>query len=336
MRTSRRPPFLIAAATLAAAAVLAAACAGPSPTPPGSIATPSPSPAATAVLPTPSASTADAYPVLIVRADLPDGLHWYVTAPDDPGRRLPLTVPPDLVGLGPATSDGFLALASATRLLWATVSQDRPGDDGAATLTVVQAADLGALGIGAADPACVGPGGAVAVADRETLALTVVTKAGAATGIRVPDALGECTWLDDGRLLADREGDRLVAVDTATGVARPVSGGVGRHPSAGGGLLSLVDRSGAARVVVRGATLGGPAGLALGPILFGIDAAGDELITRATLSPDGGWLAVEATVDPEAAAVRWLRLYRVSAAGASLAAQVRLGAGEQVTPMAGP
>ena len=335
MSPSRRPaaPLLVTAVV-----AFAAACAGPSPGPSGATATagtsaPPSTPASTAsTASTASPATGERYPVLIVRAEDAGTTRWYVTAPDDPARRRALIVSPEVVAVGPAGADGALVLGSPTQLLFATLG----GGAAIGELTVVRAIDLRGRGVAPGSPACVGPNGRVAMADLETLALTVVSPTRAAVAVAVPDALGECAWLDDGRLLVDREGDRLVAVDPATGLGRPVDGGGGRHPCTGGGLLSLVDRSGRARVVVRAGELGDAAEPALGPILFVVGTAVNELISRATLSPDGGWLAVEVTVDPESAAVRWLRLYRVGAAGAEFVGAIRLDAGEQVTLMPAP
>jgi hypothetical protein len=226
------------------------------------------------------------------------------------------------VVIGPAGADGALVLTSASQLLFATLT----GDD----LRVTGTVELGGLGLTAGEPACLGPDRRVAIADPETLTLTVVSADRAPVEVDVPDALGECAWLDDGRLLVVREGDRLSAVDPATGNATIVTGGIGRHPSAAGGLLSLVDRSGPPRVIVRRGVLAGSDGLALGRAIFVVEAGAGELIARAGLSPDGGWLAVEVIVDPESAAIRRLRLYRVEADSANLVREIGLGAMEQV------
>jgi hypothetical protein len=279
----------------------------------------------------PAASTsspAGHYPVLIVRADDADGLHWFATVAEDPSRRHVLTVPPGVVEIGPASLDGTVIVTSGTRLLFAGLRGD--------VLTVDRGVDLGRLGLGPASPACSGPDGSVAVANEETLALTLVPRTGSAVPVDVPDALGECAWLGDGHLLVDREGDRLLSADPLTGRALPVAGGAGRHPSTGGGALSLVDRSGAPRVVVRSAGLAGPDGTELGTALFEIRAAPGELISRAQLSPDGGWLAVEVILDPEAAAERRLRLYQIAEGAPRLATEIPLAPGERVILMPAP
>ncbi|MFI5254427.1 MAG: hypothetical protein ACHQ15_03080 [Candidatus Limnocylindrales bacterium] len=333
MRATRRSAVLEAVALLAVLVpALVAACARLTPPPsPDSAATPSPAASPTAssgptLAPSPSASaSAPRYPVLLIRADEADGLRWFATDPGDPTRRHPLAVPAGVTDLGPAAADGSVALTSPSLLVIAVL---RGG-----ALVATRTVDLGRLGLGPASPACRGPEGSVTIADEATLALTVIPAAGSAIAIDVPDALGECAWLPDGRLLAVREDDRLVVADPRTGRARAVGGGSGRHPTTGGGLLALVDRSGPTRVVLRAAGLGGPSGITLGPADFVIDPGPDELITRAELTPDGTWLAVDVTLDPEGSAARRLRLYRLGAGGAILATEVPLGSGEQVIVM---
>ena len=285
--------------------------------------TPSPTiaPTATATV-VPSSSPTGRYPVLIVRVEDVDVLHWYVTSSADPSQRRRLAAPPGDVELGPAATDGTVPLTVGSSLLLAALR----GDD----LTIERTIDLGRLGIAASTPACLGPGPRVAVADHEALALTVVAADGPAVPVTAPDALGECAWLDDGRLLLDREGDRLAVADAGTGTVHVVSGGSGRHPSTGGGLIALVDRSGHTAVVVLDGDLGGPDGTVLGSPRFTIDPAPDELISRAQLSPDGGWLAVEAILAPEGDALRRLRLYEIASGVPVSKVEIPLGPGEQV------
>jgi hypothetical protein len=239
-----------------------------------------------------------------------------------------LSVPPDVQAIGPANTDGMLVLMSSVQLRYAAF-------DGNAVI-VTRSIELDELGLTAGEPACFGPDRRLAVADPETLALTVILADRTPVAIDVPDALGECAWLGDGRLLVVREGDRLAAADPTTGLARAVTGGTGRHPSIAAGLLSLVDRSGPASVPLRDGSLGGPGGLALGPTIFAIEAVSGELIPRAGFSPDGGWLAVEVILDPESAAVRRLRLYRVGEGSLDLVIEIGLGPREQITLLPAP
>jgi hypothetical protein len=327
MSPTRRPALPGIMLAFGAVLVIATACADPSPVPAGQAgpwagASPAVSPS------TPSPLTGGRYPMLIIRADEATGPRWFVTLPEDPSRRRPLAVPADALEVGPAGSDGILVMSSSTHLLFVALDGD--------VSTVIRNQDLGRLGVSPGDPACIGPDQSVAIADRETLALTVVSRRNVAVAIDAPGALGECAWLADGRLLAVGDGDGLIAWDPLTSSGRAVSGGGGRRPSTGGGLLSLVDRSSVPRIVVRSGRLGGHDELELGTSLFEIEAGPDELISSAQFSPDGGWLAVEVTVARESAMARWLRLYRVDGAAAELATQVRLEAREQVSVLPAP
>ncbi|MGH2407105.1 MAG: hypothetical protein ACRDF7_03355 [Candidatus Limnocylindrales bacterium] len=332
MSATRRPASIGAIALM----VITVAGCGPEPnvTSPDSTRA-SASPSATALVttaPTPSPSATGSYPLLIVRVEDADGLHWYATLPDDPSRRHAIAAPLGAVEMGPAAPDGTVPLTVGSTLLLATLH--------GADLTVERTVDMAAVGVGPGAPACIGPGPSVAVADTETLALTIVPVTGAAVPVAAQDALGECAWLADGRLLLSREGDRLAVADDVTGTIRAVAGGSGRYPSTGGGLLALVDRSGsalgAARVVVRSGALTGTARSGLGAPRFTIEPGPNELISRASLSPDGAWLAVEVVLDPDGAGQRTLRLYGIVGGGAQLAREVALGPGEQVIVLPAP
>ena len=82
--------------------------------------------------------------------------------------------------------------------------------------------------------------------------------------------------------------------------------------------------------VLREATLraGDPA--TLGPERWRIAPGEAELITKAQLSPDGTWLAVELVEGPEGTSSRRLRLYRLTNTGPQLATDLPLGDREQV------
>lgn len=310
MHSPRRP------AILAALLVVGGACGASPPAPTGD---PSASPPA---LVTPDA--ADRLPAMIIRTDLDDGLRWWVTSPGAPLARRPLAVPAGDVQLGPAAVDGSILLT----LGGATAAVARLGGD---ELTPMRVVDLETSGLGASVPGCLSAEGAIAVADADTLSLSVLPPDGRAVPIEVPLSLGECAWLEDGSLLLSAEGDRLFAWDARTGDELPLAAS-GRHPSSGGGLVSVVDRTGPRpTVVVRATHPVEEDPDPLGPERFRILTGPDELIVNAHLSPDGGWLALTLEVGPEGATSRWVRFYRVTVAGPEAKGEIRLAGREQVT-----
>jgi hypothetical protein len=227
------------------------------------------------------------------------------------------------VQLGPAALDGSILLTVGATATVARLSGDE--------LVPIRVVDLGAVGLGASVPGCLSEAGAIAVADADTLGLTALPPDGRAVPIEVPLSLGECAWLEDGSLVLSAEGDRLVAWDAGTGNELPLAA-TGRHPSSGGGLVSVVDRSGPRPVVVVRAI--NPAQEdpdPLGPERFRILTGPDELIANAQLSPDGGWLALTLDVGPEGATSRRVRFYRVTVAGPEAVGEIPLGEREQVT-----
>jgi hypothetical protein len=309
MHLPRRP------AILAALLVVGGACGTPPPAPTGD---PSASPPTVA---TPDA--ADQVPAMVVRADLDDGVRWWVTSPGAPLARRPLAVPAGDVQLGPAAVDGSLLLTVGTTAATARLSGDE--------LATIRVVDLGAQGLGVSIPGCLSEAGTIAVADADTLGISVLPPDGGAVPVEVPLSLGECAWLENGSLVLSAEGDRLFAWDAGTGNELPLSA-TGRHPSSGGGLVSVVDRSGPRPVVVVRAT--NPVQEdpdPLGPERFRILTGPDELIANAQLSPDGGWLALTLDAGPEGATSRRVRFYRVTVAGPEANGEIPLGEREQVT-----
>jgi len=309
MHSPRRP------AILAALLVVGGACGAPPPAPPGD---PSTSPPAVV---TPDA--ANHHPAMVIRTDTDDGVRWWVTSPGAPPVRRPLAVPAGDVQLGPAGVDGSILLT-----LGATAAVARLSGDELAPVRVV---DLGAGGLGASIPGCISEARTIAVADAETLGISVLPPEGGAVPIEVPLSLGECAWLENGSLVLSAEGDRLFAWDAGTGTELPLAA-TGRHPSSGGGLLSVVDRSGPRPVVVVRATNAvreepDP----LGAERFGILTGPNELIANAQLSPDGGWLALTLDAGPEGTTSRRVRFYRVTVAGPEATGEIQLGEREQVT-----
>ena len=302
-------------AILAVILVVGGACGTPRPAPTRD---PSASPS-TAV----TSDAADRIPAMVIRADLDEGVRWWVTSPGAPLARRPLAVPAGDVQLGPAAVDGSILLT-----LGATAAVARLSGDELAPMRVV---DLGAGGLGASVPGCLSAAGTIAVADTDTLALSVLPPDGRAVPIEVPLCLGECAWLEDGSLVFSAEGDRLFAWDAGTGDVLPL-GASGRHPSSGGGLVSVVDRSGPRPVVVVRATNPVPEDPdPLGPERFRILTGREELVANAQLSPDGGWLALMLEVGPEGATSRRVRFYRVTVAGPEGKGEIALGGREQVT-----
>lgn len=309
MPRSRRP------ATLAALLIVAGACGAPPPAPSGEPSA-SPSPAA-------ATARADLGPAMVVRTDLDDGVGWFIAAPGKPDERRPLGVPEGDVQLGPATADGSILLTMGQRAVSARVIGDE--------LVPERVVDLGPGPSAVLVPGCLAPDGAMALADGETLRLTVVLPDGSTRPIDVAQSLGECAWLDEATLVISAEGDRLLAWQRGTGLVSDL-GVQGRRPSSGGGLVSVIDRSGSHPiVVVRDAARAGAGDGSLGPERFRLAAMPDELITNAQLSPDGGWLTVTLEVGPEGGASRWLRFYRVTAAGAEPAGAVPLADRDQLT-----
>lgn len=309
MHSPRRP------AILAALLVVGGACGASPPAPTGD---PSASPPA---LVTPDA--ADRLPAMIIRADLDDGLRWWVTSPGAPLARRPLAVPVGDVQLGPAAVDGTILLTVGASAVVARLNGDE--------LAPMRVVDLRTGGLGASVPGCLSAAGAIAVADADTLGLSVLPPDGRAVPIEVPLSLGECAWLEDGSLMFSAEGDRLFAWDAGTGDELPLAAS-GRHPSSGGGLVSVVDRTGPQPIVVVRATNTVPEDPdPLGPERFRILTGPDELIANAQLSPDGGWLALMLEVGPEGATSRRVRFYRVTVAGPEAVGEIPLGEREQVT-----
>ncbi len=309
MHPPRRP------AILAALLVVGGACGASPPAPTGDPSAPLPT------LVTPDA--ADEIPALVIRADLDDGVRWWITAPGAPLARRPLAVPAGNVQLGPAAVDGSILLTVGATAATARLSGDE--------LAPVRVVDLGAEGLGASIPGCLSEAGAIAVADADTLGISALTPDGGAVPIEVPLCLGECAWLENGSLVLSAEGDRLFAWDAGTGNGFPLAA-TGRHPSSGGGLISVVDRSGPRPVVVvRAANPRQEDPDPLGPERFRILNGPDELIVNAQLSPDGGWLALTLDVGSEGATFRRLRFYRVTVTGPEANGEIPLGEREQVT-----
>jgi len=309
MHPPRRP------AILAAILFVGGACGAPPPAPTGD------PPASPSAVVTPDA--ADQIPAMVIRADLDDGVRWWVTSPGAPLARRPLAVPAGDVQLGPAAVDGSILLT-----VDATAAVARLGGD---ELTPMRVVDLEASGLGASIPGCLSAEGAIAVADAGTLSLSVLPPDGRAILIEVPLSLGECAWLEDGSLVFSAEGDRLFAWDAGTGDELPLAA-TGRHPSSGGGLVSVVDRSAPQPIVVVRATDPDPQHPdPLGPERFRVPTGPEELVTNARLSPDGGWLALTLAVGPEGATTQRVRFYRMTVAGPEAKAEIPLGGREQVT-----
>lgn len=310
MHPPRRP------AILAALLFVGGACGAPPPAPTGD---PAASPPAVV---TPDA--ADQIPAMVIRADLDDGVRWWVTSPGAPMARRPLAVPAGDVQLGPAAVDGSILLT----LGGATAAVARLSGDELAPMRVV---DLETSGLGASVPGCLSAEGAIAVADADTLSLSVLPSDGRAVPIEVPLSLGECAWLEDGSLVFSAEGDRLFAWDAGTGDELPLAA-TGRHPSSGGGLVSVVDRTGPRpTVVVRATHPVEEDPDPLGPERFRVLTGPEELVANARLSPDGGWLALTLAVGPEGATTQRVRFYRMTVAGPEAKAEIPLGGREQVT-----
>lgn len=302
------------------AVILAAgACGGPPPAPSGEpVGSGAPPPPATG-----ASDPADALGAMIIRGDFDEGVRWWVTSPGDPLTRRPLAVPPGEVQLGPAAADGSVLLTLPDRVVVAQLVGDE--------LRPLRSMDLADDGLGPSLPACISTGKAFAVADAETLAITVMSLEGPAVPLRAQLSLGECAWIDETRLVFSAEGDRLFAWDHESGEAVQLDA-PGRRPSSAVALICVLDRSGPRPAIVVRETRPSAAALdILGRERFRIESEADETIANAQLSPDGGWLAVISDVGPEGAATRRLRFYQLLATGPERVGDVPLAAREQIT-----
>ena len=146
--------------------------------------------------------------------------------------------------------------------------------------------------------------------------------------------VGECAALADGRTVIAIDGGGLVAV-SPDGAATPIAGALGRHLSAGGGRVLMIDPSTEfGQAVVREGTVSedGSMGAVLGAVAGG--SAGR--VVGAWLSPDGHWLAVvlerETATEPEAR----LQVYRVGNDGLTAVTETTLEVGARITMLGDP
>lgn len=284
-------------------------------------------PAATRPSPSAAASaTVGEVPRILVR--LPptatSGASWWVTEPGHPDRRTPIVVPFADLELGPASADGSILATTAVEAL--TVRLDG--------LELVTTSSVPLSGDHALVPACyAGDGGAV-FADAETLSLValrdgVVERFGA-----VAFTLGECAALADRRTVVAVDGGGLVAVGP-DGASTRIVGARGRHLSAGGRRLAMIDPSKEfGEAVVREGTVSEDG--SLGAFIGAVAGGPAGRVVGARSSPDGRWLAIvlerETATEPEAR----LRVYRVDDEGLSVVAESALEVGARITMLAAP
>ena len=296
---TRHPPPAIRRLVVVVAIVAVGACGGPPPgptvaSPPSPVATPTASGAAT-----PGSDSVGDTPAIVLRVPLATGFGWELLEAGAPERRVPLRPPSREAELGPATADGRILMTANGQVVVVAVDGD--------SLT-----PLGAWPMPAGTtlaPACFDDHGRPILADTETLALVMLTASGFEPLAAMTTALGECAVLADGRTLVSVEGGQLAAIDDDAAIA-PIIGTLGRHLSAGGGLLAMTDPSSElGHVVVRHGTV--TADGALGAEVGRVQGRGAERVVNAQLSPDGGWLAVSLERQGAAGVEGRLRLFLV-------------------------
>ncbi|MFI5293076.1 MAG: hypothetical protein ACHQ02_09435, partial [Candidatus Limnocylindrales bacterium] len=249
---------------------------------------------------------------------------WLVTAPGDPSSRTPMVAPfVDLV-LGPASADGSILATTAGQAL--TVRLD------GSELVPVSAVPLPAGH--ALLPACYAGDGRALFAEAETLGLVALTDGVVEPFSAVAFTLGECAALADGRTLVAVDGGGLVAVGPA-GVSAPIVGALGRHLSAAGRRLVMIDPATEfGEAIVREGTVGEDG--SLGAVIGAVAGGPGGRVADARSSPDGHWLAVILERETPTGADARLRVYRIGDDGLTAVTENALEVGARITVLADP
>lgn len=237
---------------------------------------------------------------------------------------MPIVVPFADLELGPVSADGSILATTAAQAVSVRF-------DGRALITT----SAMPLPVGRPFlPACYAGDGRAVFADAETLSLVTLPKGVVEPFGAVAFTIGECAALTDGRTVVAIDGGGLVAV-SPDGAPTPIVGGLGRHLSAGGGRIFMIDPSTAfGEAIVREGTISedGSMGAVLGVVAGG--PAGRVVNARA--SPDGHWLAVvlerESASEPEAR----LQVYRVGDDGLTAVTETTLEVGARTTLLGDP
>ena len=238
--------------------------------------------------------TVDEAPRILVR--LPptatSGATWWVTSSRWDQTAHPVVAPFADLELGPASADGSILATTAAQALTVRL-------DGSELITTSSMP----LPVGQPlMPACYAGDGRAIFADAETLSLVVLSAGVVVPFGAVAFTLGECAALADGRTVVAVDGGGLVAVGPDGG-STPIVGALGRHLSAGGGRLVMIDPSKEfGQAVVREGTVSEDG--SLGAVIGAVAGGPDGRVVDARSSPDGRWLAVvlerDAATGPEA------------------------------------
>jgi hypothetical protein len=237
---------------------------------------------------------------------------------------MPIVVPFADLELGPASADGSILATTTAQALTVRF-------DGRALITTsAMPLPVGHLLL----PACYAGDGRAVFADAETLGLVTLPEGVVEPFGAVAFTVGECAALTDGRTVIAIDGGGLLAV-SPDGAATQIAGALGRHLSAGGGRVLMIDPSTEfGQAVVREGTVSedGSMGAVLGAVAGG--SAGR--VVGAWLSPDGHWLAVvlerETATEPEAR----LQVYRVGNDGLTAVTETTLEVGARITMLGDP
>ena len=286
----------------------------------------SPSTAPTASMSTETTATIGQVPRIVVRLPPTEasGSTWWVTEAGHPDRRAPIAVPFADLELGPASVDGSILATTVAQAL--TVRLEGP--------ELVTTSSV-PLSVGhPLVPACYAGDGRAVFADAGSLTLVTLSDGVVEPFGAVPFTLGECAALADGRTVVATDGGGLVAVGPE-GASTPIVGALGRHLSAGGRWLFMIDPSAEfGEAVVREGTVSedGSLGAVVGSIADG--RAGR--IVDARSSPDGRWLAIVLEDGTPTASGARLRCYRINKDGLTAVTETVLEVGARITVLADP
>ncbi len=294
MAISRRRPVAARYLLTAIAGVAIGSCGSLPPGPTdvsGHPARPAPASATTAASPPTATSTSesaaasasvDGVPRILVRL-LPtttSGSTWWLTEPGHPDSWTPIVAPFADLELGPTSADGSILATTATQALTVRLDERELVTTSSASLPVGHRLI----------PACYAGDGRAVFADAETLGLVVLSEGVAEPFGAVAFTLGECAPLAGARTVVATDGGGLVAVGP-DGASTPVVGALGRHLSAGGRWLFMIDPSTeVGQAIVRQATVSEDG--SLGAVIGRVAGGPVGRVVDARSSPDGRWLAV--------------------------------------------